>query len=197
VTAWVRTDVKYDDPCTEVEIDSRNGLLASDKTPAQFRVKRQYVRLPDFKRDLAIALAKGIGIPLAPTEKSNGQSAVSITSPTNGKLISGQTPVVGDVQTGGLKDWVLEIGEGGNPTAWKEIGKGTAQVSNGILGQIPGDLKAGVYTIRLTARDSGIGDLATTVTVNVASITPGPSRTPGPGGTPPPGALPTVTPTPH
>jgi membrane peptidoglycan carboxypeptidase len=200
VTTWVRTDVKYEDQCEELEIDIRNGLLASDQTPAVFRVKRQYVKLPALKPDLAEDLAKRMGIPIAPKEKSTGRSAVAIASPTNGKNISEATPVVGDVQTANLKDWKLEIGEGSNPRAWNEIGRGTNAVTNGVLGTIPATLGPGVYTIRLTATDSVLGDVATTVTVNFTAKTPEPTRTPIPGGGGGGGGAtptPTRTPTPN
>jgi len=81
VTAWVRTDVKYTSECESREIDSRNGLLASDQTPAAFRVTRSFVKLPTLGTAEAIALAKARGIPIAPTEKSTGLAAVAISRP--------------------------------------------------------------------------------------------------------------------
>lgn len=191
VTAWVRTDVKQVSECETREIDTRNGLLASSQTPAAFRATRGFVKLPSFKTDLAIALARQRGIPIAPTEQSSGQSAVAIASPTNGKSISGSTPVVGSISLPNLQSWTLEIGEGAAPTKWTKIGGGTSNVTDQVLGTIDGTtLTPGVYTIRLTT-DAGIG---TSVTFNIQAK-PSRSTTPGPGtptGTPPPGA--TVTP---
>ncbi len=191
VTSWVRTDVTYASECEEKEIDSRNGLLASDQTPAQFRVTKKFVKLPSFKADLAIELAKEKHIPIAPTEKSTGTVAVGITNLTNGKTITQSTDVVGSVGTSNMKNWKLEIGAGGSPTEWKTIGSGTAKVDNGVLGRLDiTALQDGVYTVRLST-DDGTG-LSTTVVINIrksggfpfpggGSITP--TASPSPSGT--------------
>ena len=204
VTAWVRTDVKYESECEEREIDSRNGFLASDQTPAQFRVTRKFVRLPGFKADLAIALARERGIPIAPTEKSTGSLAVELKNISNGKTIGTDTPVVGSVQVPNSKGWKLELGAGASPAEWKTIGEGTANI-DGVLGTISiVGLADGVYTVRLTALDA-LG-LSTQVTINIKKGAPGPggspTGTPGAQGTPRtptkvpvPGATPIPTPT--
>ena len=75
-------------------------------------------------------------VPIAPTEKSNGQVAVSITSPSNGKTVSGTVPVVGSVNTTQLVSWKVEIGEGASPTDWKPVGNGTKNVDNNLLGGV-------------------------------------------------------------
>ncbi|MEO9254404.1 MAG: hypothetical protein ABI305_02610, partial [Tepidiformaceae bacterium] len=196
VTAWVRTDVTYASECESVEIDSRNGLLASDQTPSAFRVTRQFVKLPSFHPELAITLAHARGIPIAPTEKSNGAAAIEITSLSNGKTLNSSTDIVGSVQPPGLKTWKLELGPGQNPSQWITIGSGTNPVNNGVLGHF--DIATspdGVYTVRLTT-DTG---LSTSVSINVkrggsggpfgngtptpGSQTPQPSRTTTPVGT--------------
>ena len=209
VTAWVRTDVTYESQCEEKEIDTRNGYLATDETPAQFREKKKFVKLPEFKKDLAEELAKELSIPIAPTEKSTGQVAVAITNLTNGRTITSTTQVVGSVQPPKLKNWKLEIGESSKPDAWKTIGSGTTPVNNGVLGTIEvKDLKEGVYTVRLTT-DDGKG-LSTSVVINVRKGPQTPvSGTPGTGGSvtptpftgappapPPPTQVPTPVPTP-
>ncbi|MBI5947665.1 MAG: transglycosylase domain-containing protein [Chloroflexi bacterium] len=190
---WVRTDVPFKSDCEAKDIDSRNGLLASDQTPAQFRVSKKFVKLPGFKADLAQELAKKTHIPIVPTEKSTGQVALAITNPTNGKTITANSDVVGSVQTSNVKAWKLEIGAGSNPTEWKTIGTGTTRVQNVVLGTIDlKDLKDGVYTIRLTAEDAVVVGLSTSVTVNVKK---GPG-TPTPTGTITPSPSPSATPTP-
>ncbi|MCK9517504.1 MAG: transglycosylase domain-containing protein, partial [Dehalococcoidia bacterium] len=196
VSGWVRTDVTYESECHSVEVDSRNGLLASDATPAQYRVSRKFVKLPAFKPDLAIALARARNIPVAPTDRSTGQTAVAISSPTNGKTVSGRTQVVGAISIPGLRNWSLEIGAGANPSEWRSIGSGS-EVADGVLGEFnANDLEEGVYTIRLTADTTSVGELTTTVTINVAKGKPDASPSPSPGGgTPTPGDA-TVTPTP-
>ena len=192
VTAWVRTDVKYESECEEKEIDSRNGFLASDQTPAQFRVTKKFVKLPGFKADLAIELAKAKNIPIAPTEKSNGIPAIAITNLSNGKTVSGTTDVVGTVQPPSLKNWKLEIGGGSNPSEWKTIGSGTSAVINATLGRIDiGALQDGVYTIRLSTDDGG--GLTTSVTINIKKGS-GPFGTVSPNPSPNPSPSPTRTP---
>jgi len=190
VVSWVRTDVTYASDCEEKEVDSRNGLLASDQTPAQFRVMRKFVKLPNLKPELAVELVKELkdkNIPIAPTEKSTGQAAVAIANLTNGKTVTGTTQVVGSVATSQLKTWKLEIGAGGNPTEWKAIGQGDNPVSNAILGVIDTkDLQNGVYTVRLTAEDAVLKSLLTSVTINVAKGPATPTPTSKPGSTPTP-----------
>ncbi len=183
VTAWVRTDVKYESQCEEKEIDTRNGYLATDDTPAQYREKKKFVKLPEFKKELAEELAKEMNIPIAPTEKSTGQVAIAISNLTNGRTINATTQVVGSVQPPKLKNWKLEIGESAKPTEWKTIGSGTAPVNNGVLGVIEvRDLKDGIYTVRLST-DDGKG-LSVTVLINVrrGAQTPGPGTPTVPGG---------------
>jgi membrane peptidoglycan carboxypeptidase len=186
VTSWVRTDVKYESQCEEKEIDTRNGFLASDDTPSQFREMKKFVKLPEFKKDLGEELAKEFGIPIAPTEKSTGQVALAISNLTNGRTITSTTQVVGSVQPPKLKNWKLEIGESAKPEEWKTIGSGTTPVNNGVLGVIDvRDLKDGVYTVRLST-DDGKG-LSSTVLINVrkGNQTPGPGTPTVPGGATP------------
>lgn len=201
VTAWIRTDVTYAGDCESKQIDSRNGLLASDQTPAQFIVTKQFVKLPALKPDLAVELAKQFKIPVAPTEKSNGQVALEITNLTNGKTISSNTTVVGSVQDAGLTTWKLELGAGDAPTTWTTIGTGTTRVAAAPLGSIDiAGIASGVYTVRLSADDTTVLGLSVSVVINIkASRLPGPgtptaTATPTGGGTPTP--APTRTPTP-
>ncbi len=200
VVSWVRTDVEYASECEEKEIDTRNGLLASDQTPAQFREKRKFVKLPSLKPELAAELVKEMkdkNIPIAPTEKSSGQTAIAINNLTNGKTISGVTQVVGSIQTSQLKSWKLEIGAGSNPTEWKQIGGGNNPVSNAIIGVIDtNSLANGVYTVRLTAEDAILKTLKLSVTINVKKGAGAPTATVPPGGIPWPGWTPSATPPP-
>jgi len=195
VSSWVRTDVKYDSECEEKEVDSRNGLLASDQTPAQFRVMKKFVKLPSFKADLAQDLAKEKHIPIAPTDKSTGAVAVGITNLTNGKTLTSTTDVVGSVTLASMKNWKLEIGTGSAPTDWKTIGSGTTRMDNAVLGRIDvATLQDGIYTVRLTT-DDGKG-LSTSVQVNVRKSGSSPFF-PGPGGVPQPSPSPAPSPSPR
>jgi membrane peptidoglycan carboxypeptidase len=165
VTGWVRTDVEYESQCEEKEIDTRNGLLAGPQTPAQYRAMRKFVKLPEFKPELAIELAKSRKIPIAPTEVSTGQSPLSIANLSNGKQITSDTQVVGAVNVSGDANWTLEIGRGASPSEWAQIGSGTGS-QNGQLGII--DLDAlpgnGPYTVRLSVDDP---QLSISVVINV------------------------------
>lgn len=193
VTAWVRTDVTYESQCEEKEIDSRNGLLATESTPAEFRKIAKFVKLPAFKPELAEELAKKRDIPIAPKEKSTGLAAIAIANITTGRTISGDTEVIGTVNPPSLRNWKLEIGKTSTPTEWTVIGQGTAKVENGPLGTIRiAGLQDGVYTLRLSTND-GKG-LTLQVYINIRHIGP-----PNPGATPTPiGTTPTngTTPTP-
>ena len=189
VTGWYRTDVTYESQCESREIDTRNGFLASDQTPPQFRETKKFVKLPTFEPGPAIALARARGIPIAPTEKSTGQSALSISNLQTGRTISTTFQVIGSVNVPNLNNWTLEIGETASPTEWKTIGTGTAGVNEAPLGTIePKDLKDNtVYTVRLST-DDGRG-LKTSVVINIkrsggpGTATPSPSGTPSPGPT--------------
>lgn len=202
VLAWVRTDVTYEPECEEVEIDTRNGLLASDQTPAPFREKRKFVRLPAYKPELARELAEKMGIPIAPTERSTGQAAVEIVNLVNGATIDRDTDVIGSVDTPSLERWRLQVGRGAAPSEWTTVGEGTTRVVNAVLGRIVvGSLQPGVYSVRLVAETKGRGSLEVRVVVNVelGRMTPTPtgtppSRTPTPTGTPSPGPTPTPSP---
>lgn len=203
VLAWVRTDVSYEPECEEVEIDTLNGLLASEATPAQFRVKRKFVKLPAYKPEAARELAEKMGIPIAPTEKSTGQAAVQILNLSNGATIERDTDVVGSVQVETLQRWRLEYGRTASPTEWTVLAEGAAAVTNSVLGrlQVVG-LDPGIYTIRLVAETKLRGTLEVRVVVNIVPRqgTPTPSPTPSgtatPTGTPSPPPTPTPTPTP-
>ncbi len=200
VTAWVRTDVRYDSPCRTVEIDSRNGLLATSETPQQFRIAREFPTLPSYKPDLALKLARELNL-LPPTEGSSGQAAVSIKNPANGATISSDQTIIGSISGSG--PWRLEVGVGAAPSSWTEIGSGSNSVTDGALGTFSvKDRPDGVYTIRLTA-GTAPNQFVNTSSFNVkAASTPPPSLTPQtqvPGTTPPGSQTPvtaTATPTP-
>ncbi|MEO8541570.1 MAG: transglycosylase domain-containing protein [bacterium] len=184
VTSWVRTDVTYASQCEEREIDTRNGFLATADTPAQFKETKKFVKLPTFEPNSAVELAKERGIPIAPTEKSNGSAALVISNLQNGRTLSTTFQVTGSVNVPKLKNWKLEIGESASPTEWKTLGTGTANVAEGPLGTIePKDLKDNtVYTVRLST-DDGKG-LKSSVVINVKkSGGPVPSGTPTPSPT--------------
>ncbi|MCA9831265.1 MAG: transglycosylase domain-containing protein [Dehalococcoidia bacterium] len=201
VTAWVRTDMKYDSLCYKVDIDTRNGLLAGADTPAQYRKSESFVKPPTLHPDGYTTLARQFNIPLAPTEVSKGQVPVVIQSPGNGRTLRSATPVVATVDMASLKRWKLEIGSGASPSSWSELASGSTNVRDAIIGVIDAPrLEAGVYTIRLTATgDATIVGNEARVTFNVDPLISPlfPTPTPGGPGTLPGGQLPGIpTPTP-
>jgi len=192
---WQRTDITYQSQCETKQIDTRNGLLATSQTPAEFVATRKFVILPALDPQDAIALAQKRGIPIAPTQQSTGVVAVAISNLSNGKTVGSSMDVVGIVQPPTLKNWKLEIGPGGNPSKWTTIGSGTTPTT-GVLGRLDlSGLQNGVYTVRLST-DDGKG-LSTSVIINIlkgASV-PGPFGTTTANGPPPTGLGPTPTPT--
>lgn len=203
ITTWQRTDISYEPECKSIEIDTRNGLLAGPNTSAQYRTTRRYVPLPDLGTDLARELARRMGIPIAPTETSRGAPAVSIASPVNGATITEDTNVVGSVGSNDAREWELTFGRGGSPGSWTTLGSGSGGVSNSTLGTIvmSNVTETGVYTLQLTVRDAILGEISTSVQINVVVGGP-PEPEPGdeepdePGGDQPGGSdTPTPPPT--
>ncbi|MDZ7728493.1 MAG: hypothetical protein U5Q44_10075 [Dehalococcoidia bacterium] len=118
-TSWIAPMSATRSERESAEIDSRNGLLAGSNTPARFRETRQFVKLPEYKPELAIRLARNFSggrIRIKPTEASQGGSAVNISSPSDGATISSDTSVIGSV---GLRerrrDWTLAVRPGRQP----------------------------------------------------------------------------------
>ena len=195
VVGWIRTDVSYEDPCETAVIDTRNGLLATAETPAEFSEEREFVRLPAWRPELAIRLVEeppdglDVFIPIVPEDESGGALAVEITAPGSSAMISEDTDVVGSVNVNRLDTWQLEIGSGASPgdDDWILLGSGEENVTGEVLGRIiRGDFEEGVYTIRLTADGKVTKDLETKITFNITdepegTPTPTPTSIPDPG----------------
>ena len=208
VVSWVRTDVTYEDPCETAVIDTRNGLLATAETPAEFQEEREFVKLPDWKPELAIELVEeppedlDVFIPIAPEDESGGALAVEITAPGSSAMVSDDTDIVGSVNVDRLDAWQLEIGPGASPgdDEWILLGSGEENVTGEVLGRIVrGDFEEGVYTIRLTADGKVTKNLETKITFNIidkpeGTPTPTPSVIPDPGPGLPQPRPPTATP---
>ncbi|MGD9934721.1 MAG: transglycosylase domain-containing protein [Dehalococcoidia bacterium] len=201
VTAWVRTDMRYESICYKVDIDTRNGLLAGPNTPAQYRKSESFVKPPSLHPEGYEELAKHFKIPLAPKEVSTGQIPVVIQSPSNGRTLRSATPVVATIDVPGLKQWRLEIGQGAGPSSWTELASGSTNVRDAIIAVVDtARLEPGIYTIRLTATsDTSQFANEARVSFNVEPLIDPliPTPTPGGPGTLPGGQLPGIpTPTP-
>lgn len=94
--------------------------------------------------------------------------SVSITSPASGSVLTAMTAFTGTVTDPNLLFYKLEAAPfaGG---AFVEFARGTAQVSNGVLGQFdPSALQNDTYVVRLTATDFAGNTAAITREVSVS-----------------------------
>ena len=200
LSGWIRTDVDYEDPCEEAEIDTRNGLLAGPDTPPEFRETKEFVKLPAWHPELAEKLVEEgeFNIPIAPTEMSSGEVAVAIEGIESGDTIYESTIIRGSVNVEQLDEWVLEYGRGQSPDEWIELGRGEENVNGATLGVLDiEELDDGVYIVRLRADGKVVKGLFTTVLLNV-DTTGTPTPTPNPfRRTPTPNPFATRTPTPN
>ena len=100
-----------------------------DFIPGQFiQVHFQYADGTVMPVQELCQLARQRNIPIAPTEKSTGQAALTLSNLQNGRTLSTTFQVVGTVNVPKLKNWKLEIGASANPTEWKTISSGTGNV---------------------------------------------------------------------
>ena len=182
VEAWVKKEVEYEEPCEEAIIDTRNGLLASSKTPDRFREVRQFVKLPGWESDLAIKLVEEppedleVVIPIMPEEDSEGQRAAEIRSPLQGATVGLGAEVTGSVNAGRLTEWLLEIAPGANPDEeedWVLLASGEENVEDETLAVIAlEEFEPRVYTLRLTARQGLLPPLRHVILVNLVEDAP-------------------------
>ncbi|HEY6042471.1 MAG TPA: Ig-like domain-containing protein, partial [Anaerolineae bacterium] len=123
--------------------------------------------------------ARENNIPQPPTEfdttfaASAAGGALAILSPVPYSYVKGNVEVKGNVKLGDIDRWRVAFGEGLDPTQWTEIGSGGGQVDNGRLADwnVSG-LKAGLYTVQLTAIDRGGGPHSATAQVTVDNNPP-------------------------
>ena len=195
-----------DDWWQPIKVDSRNGLLATSRTPSKYVEERVYIVLPEelqgVSRQQAEEWAQALGVPLAPTQESplgpdttQRQPGVSIDWPPADATVRGIITIKGSTDTPGFRSYSLEYGVGSRPQQWTVIKRSTEPVIDGALGQFDStQLDPGTYTIRLVVQDQTRGYLTDTVTVGVGSLA---TPTPGGEGTRPARtATPTPTPTP-
>jgi len=186
-----------------IKVDSRNGLLATSRTPSKYVEERVFIVLPPeiqgVSRAQAEEWAQALGVALAPTEESplgpdttQQQPGASIDWPPSDATVRGLIAIEGSADTAGFRSYRLEYGEGSRPQRWTVIKRSTEPVIDGTLGLLDtSELEPGVYTIRLVVQDQERGFLSDTVTVGVRSM-----ATPTPAGEEPRRtATPTPTPT--
>ena len=185
-----------------IKVDSRNGLLATSRTPRQYVQERVFIVLPPelqgVSRAQAEEWARALGVPLAPSQESplgpdtaQQPPGVSIDWPPADATVRGLITIEGSTDTPGFRSYRLEYGEGRRPQRWTVIKRSAEPVIDGALGLLDtSQLEPGIYTVRLVVQDQERGFLTDTVTVGVGSMatpTPageGPQRTASPTPTP-------------
>ena len=192
-----------DDWWQPIRVDSRNGLLATSRTPREYVEERVFIVLPPelegISREQAEEWVAALGVPLAPTEESPlGPDAppqapgVSIDWPPANATVRGEIAVKGSADTPGFRYYRLEYGKGSTPRRWTGIKRSGVPVTDGVLALLDtGRLESGTYTLRLVVRDELRGLLIDTVTVRVAPLA---APTPTGDGEEP---TPETSPTPH
>jgi membrane peptidoglycan carboxypeptidase len=172
-----------------IKVDSRNGLLATSRTPSRYVEERVFIVLPPelqgVSRQQAEEWAQALGVALAPTQESplgpdttQQQPGVSIDWPPADATVRGVITIKGSTDTPGFRSYRLEYGVGSRPQQWTVIKRSNEPVIDGALGQLDAtELEPGTYTIRLVVQDQTRGYLTDTVTVGVGSL-----ATPTPGG---------------
>jgi membrane peptidoglycan carboxypeptidase len=181
-----------------VVIDQRSGQLATESTPPQYRVEEVMLVLPEDllkteeDRKRAEEWAKALGVPLAPTEASQGGGltpgggggggggggdpgqgidlAAIISSPDAGDEVSGIVEIRGRADSEDFISYRIQYGTGISPVDWTNIVESSESETNGVLGQWDTTgLEPGVYTLQLQVLDSERGLRVAKVTVTVAA----------------------------
>lgn len=173
--------------CVKVRVDKRNGLLASETTPPEFIEERGYLRVP--REEEAWARANGW---FPPTERSTEANIPArLDQPQPGATIVRSVLIAGRAASGHLTAWSVEVGEGPNPSAWRQIGGGTTPIEGALALLDAASLRPGPHMIRLTVHDAQLGTVETAIPVTVTAAAPTPAATTAP--TP---AIRTATPAP-
>jgi membrane peptidoglycan carboxypeptidase len=175
---------KADDWWQKVKVDIRNGMLATEMTPPAFVQERFGLAIPGsvqgFARDQALEWTKVINASVVPTDRSNGQSPVEISSPKSGASVKGIVYVYGKADTPDFAAYRLEYGAGVAPSSWNLVTRSTERpVNNGLGLWNTADLPDGAYTLRLVLEDKTRGELITSVTITIGeNIRVSPTFTP-------------------
>lgn len=167
------TAPKEDDNWWKVaKIDIRDGLLATELTPPQFIQERFGLTIPDsvtgFAREQAVEWQRYLAASAAPTERSTGQSPVSITSPRNNARIPDVVQITGKAEAEDFVAYRIEYGLGSPPFEWTVLLRSeTPQPGGGLAIWNTRGLEPGTYTVRLVMETSTRGELSTFITVRV------------------------------
>ena len=94
----------------------------------------------------------------------------NITNLTTDQIVGGTFTILGNANDSNLDEYLVEYGAGTNPTVWKEIFKGSANVNNGQLAIWDTSMLSGTYTIRITAKDKAGNTQKAQVTLKVYNV---------------------------
>ncbi len=168
-------------------VNRENGKLATVYTPPELIEERIYEIFPPVAADWV----RENGIPQPPTEydDSTGPAVnlgpVAIISPRPYEYVRGGVVITGNAQMDGFQLYRLEVGQGLNPTEWRQLGSDHGeQVQGGPLEFWDTAAEAeGLYTLQLTVvrGDQNIERKAVQVTVDntppqVEMINPEPDK---------------------
>jgi hypothetical protein len=142
-----------------VEVCKINGKLAFEAVPANARETRMFFTVPPE----AVVWASQNGRPLAPTARCDdvykGVKRAEISGPTGPVSLQSSVPITGIAAMDDFDHYDLELGEGTAPEQWMALVTGrnqsTGETTLGSLNPLNlGQLRAGVYTLRLRVFDS-------------------------------------------
>ena len=132
-------------------IDKTNGKLASDETPPEEVEEKVYLMLPQEAQEWA----EEHEIEQPPTELSDRHflASAAITTPSAGSLVSGTLVVLGTAAGDDMEQFIVELGEGAQPTAWTLLTPPRKHpLKNTVLANYDVRQLNGLYTLRLTVQ---------------------------------------------
>ncbi len=96
-----------------------------------------------------------------------------ISSPTDMQIVKGEVDVIGTAFSEIFDNYILEYGEGEDPSSWTLINTSTQAVTDDLLGNWDtSSLPDGTYTVRITAKDTEGRTATDKVTVIVDNTPP-------------------------
>ncbi len=133
-----------------VQVNRETGLLATVFTPPEMVEVRTYMALPPEAK----AWGRLAGLPVPPADYDRIQPPApspdaNITQPALFAYIRGLVTLRGTAAGTGFSSYRLQAGQGLNPTAWLQIGAGSAPVKDGILGTWDTRGQEGLFAVRL------------------------------------------------
>ncbi len=150
---------EINDGVRAVDVCKVNGKLAFDAVPANARESRSFFIVPPDAR----AWATQNGRPSPPTTRCDdiykGIKRAEITGPTAPVTLQANVPITGSAAIDDFDHYDLELGEGAAPEQWMSLVTGRNQSNvDATLGNLNplnlGQLRSGVYTLRLRVFDS-------------------------------------------